>query len=65
MVLDESGYTEMWRADKTPEAAGRLENLKELVRAMEAFPDLAVFLEHVSLVMETDERRRSSSACRS
>ena len=55
MVLDESGYTEMWRQDKTPEAAGRLENLKELVRAMEQFPDLAGFLEHVSLVMETDE----------
>jgi DNA helicase-2/ATP-dependent DNA helicase PcrA len=54
-VLDESGYTEMWRQDKTPEAAGRLENLKELVRAMEEFPDLASFLEHVSLVMETDE----------
>ncbi len=53
-VLDESGYTEMWRQDKTPEAAGRLENLKELVRAMEEFPDLASFLEHVSLVMEAD-----------
>jgi DNA helicase II / ATP-dependent DNA helicase PcrA len=57
MVLDESGYTEMWRQDKTPEAAGRLENLKELVRAMEEFPDLASFLEHVSLVMETDENK--------
>jgi DNA helicase-2/ATP-dependent DNA helicase PcrA len=55
LVLDESGYTQMWRDDKTPEAAGRLENLKELVRAMEEFPDLAGFLEHVSLVMETDE----------
>ncbi len=55
MVLDESGYTEFWRQDKTPEAAGRLENLKELVRAMEEFPDMASFLEHVSLVMETDE----------
>ncbi len=55
LVLDEFGYTEMWRQDKTPEAAGRLENLKELVRAMEQFPDLAGFLEHVSLVMETDE----------
>ena len=54
LVLDESGYTEMWRQDKTPEAAGRLENLKELVRAMEEFPDLASFLEHVSLVMEAD-----------
>ncbi|WP_442756841.1 ATP-dependent helicase [Methylocystis sp. JAN1] len=57
MVLDESGYTQMWRDDKTPEAAGRLENLKELVRAMEEFPDLAAFLEHVSLVMEADESK--------
>jgi len=55
IVLDESGYTQMWKDDKTPEAAGRLENLKELVRAMEQFPDLSAFLEHVSLVMETDE----------
>jgi DNA helicase-2/ATP-dependent DNA helicase PcrA len=55
MVLDESGYTEMWRQDKTPEAAGRLENLKELIRAMEEFPDLSAFLEHVSLVMEAEE----------
>ncbi len=63
LVLDESGYTEMWRQDKTPEAAGRLDNLKELVRAMEAFPNLASFLEHVSLVMEADsvsEQRRVS-----
>jgi DNA helicase-2/ATP-dependent DNA helicase PcrA len=62
-VLDESGYTDMWRQDKTPDAAGRLENLKELVRAMEEFPDLASFLEHVSLVMEADnnpEQKRVS-----
>jgi DNA helicase II / ATP-dependent DNA helicase PcrA len=55
IVLDESGYTAMWRQDKTPEAEGRLENLKEFVRAMEEFPDLAAFLEHVSLVMENSE----------
>ncbi|BDV33084.1 ATP-dependent helicase [Methylocystis iwaonis] len=60
MVLDESGYTQMWRDDKTPEAAGRLENLKELVRAMEEFPDLAAFLEHVSLVMETEESKEQA-----
>ncbi len=59
-VLDESGYTEMWRQDKTPEAAGRLENLKELVRAMEAFPDLSAFLEHVSLVMEAEEGKEQA-----
>jgi len=54
-VLDESGYTEMWQRDKSPEAPGRLENLKELVSALEEFENLAGFLEHVSLVMEAGE----------
>ncbi len=54
-LLDESGYAEMWKQDKSPEAPGRLENLKELVRAMAEFENLAGFLEHVSLVMENDE----------
>ncbi len=54
-MLDESGYTEMWQADKSPEAPGRLENLKELVAAMAEFENLAGFLEHVSLVMENAE----------
>ncbi|RDD62397.1 ATP-dependent helicase [Ferruginivarius sediminum] len=52
VVLDESGYTEMWQNDKSVEAPGRLENLKEFVRGMEDFDSLAGFLEHVSLVME-------------
>ena len=55
LILEESGYTEMWQKDRTAEAAGRLENLKELVRAMEEFPDLAAFLEHISLVMEASD----------
>ena len=55
MVLDESGYTEMLMNDKSPEAPGRLENLKELVVAMEEFENLTGFLEHVSLVMENTE----------
>jgi DNA helicase-2/ATP-dependent DNA helicase PcrA len=55
VVLEESGYTEMWQKDKSADAAGRLENLKELVRSMEEFPDLQGFLEHVSLVMEANE----------
>lgn len=53
-ILDESGYVDMWRNDKSPEAAGRLENLKELVRAISDFENLQGFLEHVSLVMEID-----------
>jgi len=55
VMLDESGYTEMWRQDKSPEAPGRLENLKELVRAVADFETLAGFLDHVSLVMENEE----------
>ncbi|MBZ6075245.1 ATP-dependent helicase [Microvirga puerhi] len=55
VVLEESGYTEMWQKDKSADATGRLENLKELVRSMEEFPDLQSFLEHVSLVMEANE----------
>ncbi len=55
IVLDESGYTAMWQADRSADAAGRLENLKELVRSMEEFPDLQSFLEHISLVMDTQE----------
>ena len=55
LILEESGYTEMWQKDRTAEAAGRLENLKELVRSMEEFPDLAAFLEHISLVMDASD----------
>ncbi len=52
IILDESGYTGMWQNDKTPEAPGRLENLKELVKALEGFENLGGFLEHVSLIMD-------------
>ncbi len=55
VVLEESGYTEMWQKERSADAAGRLENLKELVRSMEEFPDLQGFLEHVSLVMDANE----------
>jgi DNA helicase-2/ATP-dependent DNA helicase PcrA len=54
IVLDESGYTEMWQKDRSADAAGRLENLKELVRSMEEFENLQGFLEHISLVMDVD-----------
>ena len=53
-ILDESGYTAMWQLDKSPDAPGRLENLKELIHAMEPFENLGGFMEHVSLVMENE-----------
>ncbi|MBU2992912.1 UvrD-helicase domain-containing protein [Octadecabacter sp. 1_MG-2023] len=52
VILDESGYTGFWQNDKTPEGPGRLENLKELVKALENFENLQGFLEHVSLIMD-------------
>ena len=51
-VLEESGYVRMWQEDRAPDAPGRLENLKELVHALEEFESLAGFLEHVGLVMD-------------
>jgi len=58
-LLDESGYTTMWKNDKTPEAPGRLENLKELIKALEQFENLQGFLEHVSLIMENETEEAS------
>ena len=55
-ILEESGYVDMWKADKSPDAPGRVENLKELVAALEEYESLASFLEHVALVMENDEK---------
>ena len=55
VILDESGYISMWQNDKTPEAPGRLENLKELVKALEQFDSLQGFLEHVALIMDNDK----------
>jgi len=61
-MLDESGYTEMWKQDKSPDAPGRLENLKELVRALADFDTLAGFLDHVSLVMENEQNAEGDRA---
>ncbi|MGL4487943.1 MAG: ATP-dependent helicase, partial [Rhizobiaceae bacterium] len=54
-ILEESGYTDMWKADRSAEAPGRLENLKELIRSMEDYESLRAFLEHVSLVMDAEQ----------
>src|SRR5690606_9533799 len=54
-ILEESGYVEMWKSDRSAEAPGRLENLKELIRSMEEYESLRSFLEHVSLVMDAEQ----------
>jgi DNA helicase-2/ATP-dependent DNA helicase PcrA len=58
ILLDESGYTAMLQAERSAEAAGRLENLTELARAMEEYESLGAFLEHVSLVMDNDSQAK-------
>ncbi|QIE55317.1 UvrD-helicase domain-containing protein [Pikeienuella piscinae] len=54
-ILEDFGYLDHWRKEKTPDAPGRLENVKELVKALEEFENLQGFLEHVSLVMENEQ----------
>src|SRR6185312_14045619 len=60
-ILDESGYTGMWQADRSAEAPGRLENLKELIRSMEEYESLRSFLEHVALVMDAERNENLDS----
>ena len=52
-VLEESGYTDMQRADRAT-GQTRLDNLKELVQSMQNFETLQDYLEHVSLVLDLD-----------
>ena len=54
-ILEESGYTDMWKASRDADAPGRLENLKELIRSLEEFESMRSFLEHVSLVMDAEQ----------
>ncbi len=56
IILEESGYTEMWQRDKSIEAQGRLDNLKELIRSMDGFENMQGFLEHISLVLDSESQ---------
>ena len=58
MILDESGYTAMWQNDRSAEAPGRLENLKELIRSMDDYESLPGFLEHIALVMDSEQNEQ-------
>jgi DNA helicase II / ATP-dependent DNA helicase PcrA len=61
IILDESGYTTMWQNDKSIEAEGRLENLKELVSAISEFENIRSFLEHIQLVMDNETNNTNNS----
>ena len=60
-ILEESGYTDMWKNDRSAEAPGRLENLKELIRSMEEYESLRAFLEHVALVMDAEQNEEQDA----
>lgn len=51
-VLEDSGYLDMLRNDKEDDAKSRIDNLKELVRALQDYPTLEAFLDHVALVTD-------------
>ncbi len=59
LVLEESGYVDMWKTSKSAQADGKLDNLKELVRAASEFDTLEGYLDHVALVSELTEASAS------
>jgi DNA helicase II / ATP-dependent DNA helicase PcrA len=61
IILDESGYVAMWQADKSPDAPGRMDNLKELVSTIADYPSLPAFLEHVALVLDNASDKNADS----
>ncbi|MGY8976354.1 MAG: ATP-dependent helicase, partial [Alphaproteobacteria bacterium] len=62
IILEESGYVEMLKKDRSIEAPGRLDNLKELVNAINEFDALANFLEHIQLVMDASNNQNIETA---
>ncbi|MFZ5616787.1 MAG: ATP-dependent helicase [Pseudomonadota bacterium] len=55
LVLEESGYTDYWRNNKSAKADSKLDNLKEVVNAISEFDTLAAYLDHVALVADHNE----------
>lgn len=53
-IIKESGYLKMWQTDTNIEAETRVENIKELIKALQDFNNITEFLEHVSLVMDNE-----------
>ena len=62
IILEESGYIEMLKKDRSIEAPGRLDNLKELVNAINEFDSLSNFLEHIQLVMDGSNNQNMETA---
>jgi DNA helicase-2/ATP-dependent DNA helicase PcrA len=53
-ICQESGYLQMWLNDKSYEAKGRVENIKEFCKSIAEFENLQQFLDHISLIVDSD-----------
>ena len=54
IIVEDSGYLEMLKNEKSVTSEGRIENIYELFRSLEPFENIRSYLEHISLVMEID-----------
>ena len=57
IIVEDSGYLDMLRNDKSLTAEGRVDNVYELFRSLEPFENIKAYLEHISLVMEIDNNQ--------
>lgn len=53
-ICHESGYLQMWQNDKSYEAKARVENIKEFCKSITEFGNLQQFLDHISLISDSD-----------
>jgi DNA helicase-2/ATP-dependent DNA helicase PcrA len=67
LVLNQSGYREALRTERSPETEARLENLEELIAAAEDYthandaPTLEGFLDSIALASDIDELKDADS----
>ena len=59
-ICDESGYLQMWQNDNSYEARGRVENIKEFCKSIAEFENLQQFLDHISLISDSDNMDSNS-----
>lgn len=55
LLLEQSGYIQMWQLDKSAESEGRLENIRELYNVLDDFESIESFIEYATLVTDADE----------
>ncbi len=61
LILEESGYTDFWKNNKSAKADSKLDNLKEVVQAVSEFDTLAAYLDHVALVADRNDNQEGGA----